>query len=213
VIRVLVANDHAVVRGGLISTLQHEMDIKVVGEAADGREAIDKAVELEPDVIIMDIFMPGCGGLEATSALAHRLPQAKVLILTVSDREEDLFQAVKFGARGYLLKSASIDNIVAAVRQIAGGGAIISPYLAGKLLGELRREHPGNLTLSVREMEVLRLVGEGLTNRQIADKLFIGESTVKTYLRRLLDKLHLRNRANAIAYAVSHGLVDKQANR
>jgi len=213
VIRVLVADDHAVVRGGLISTLQHEMDIEVVGEAADGREAIDKAVELEPDVIIMDIFMPGCGGLEATSALVHRLPQSKVLILTVSDREEDLFQAVKFGARGYLLKSASIDNIVAAVRQIAGGGAIISPYLAGKLLGELRREHPGALPLSVREMEVLRLVGEGLTNRQIADKLFIGESTVKTYLRRLLDKLHLRNRANAIAYAVSHGLVDKQANR
>lgn len=209
-IRVLVADDHAVVRRGLISTLRHESDIEVVGQAANGREAIDKAVELEPDVIIMDIFMPGCGGLEATSALAHRLPQTKVLILTVSDREEDLLQAVRFGARGYLLKSASVDDIAAAIRRVAEGEAIISPYIAGKLLDEFRHEPPHDVSLSLREMEVLRLVGEGLTNREIAERLIIAESTVKTYLQRLLDKLHLENRSQAIGYAISHGLIEKQ---
>lgn len=210
-IRVLVADDHAVVRRGLTSTLRYEPDIEVVGQALNGREAIDKALQLEPDVIIMDIFMPGCGGLEATAALAHRLPQTKVLILTISDREADLFQAVRFGARGYLLKSASIDDIVAAVRQIAKGEAILSPYIASKLLDEFRRKQSHHAPLSLREMEVLSLVGEGLTNREIAERLIIAESTVKTYLQRLLDKLHLTNRAQAIAYAISHGLIEKQA--
>jgi DNA-binding NarL/FixJ family response regulator len=147
--------------------------------------------------------------LEATAALAHHLPQTRVLILTVSDREEDLFQAVRFGARGYLLKSASIDEIVAAIRRVAEGEAILSPYIAGKLLDQFRRGQSPNASLSAREAEVLALVGEGLTNRQIADRLIIAESTVKTYLQRLLDKLHLENRAQAIAYAVSHGLIEK----
>ena len=158
----------------------------------------------------MDIFMPGCGGLEATSALAHQLPQAKVLILTVSDREEDLFQAVRFGARGYLLKSASIDDIVAAVRQVASGEAILSPYIAGKLLDEFRRQQPHNVPLSTREMEVLKLVGKGLTNHQIAERLTVTPGTVKTYLQRVVDKLHLGNRAEAMAYALKRGLVNRE---
>lgn len=207
-IRVLIADDHAVVRRGLVSILGAEPDINIVGEARDGLEAINQAVELEPDVILMDILMPGCGGLEATAALAH-LSQTRVLILTVSDREEDLFQAVRFGARGYLLKSASIDEIVAAIRRVAEGEAILSPYIAGKLLDHFRRGQSPNASLSTRETEVLALVGEGLTNREIADRLIIAESTVKTYLQRLLDKLHLENRAQAIAYAVSHGLIEK----
>jgi len=206
-IRVLVADDHAVVRQGLISALRLEGDIDVVGQASNGREAIDKAVELEPDVIIMDISMPGCGGLEATSVLAHQLPQAKVLILTISDREEDLFQAVRFGARGYLLKSASIDDILAAVRQVAEGQAILSPYIAGKLLEEFRREQ--SAPLSPRETEVLTLVGEGLTNCQIAERLVVTPGTVKTYLQRILEKLHLENRAEAMAYALKRGVVDR----
>lgn len=209
-IRVLIADDHDIVRRGLISALSSEPDIKVVGQAANGREAVDKAVEFEPDVVVMDIFMPNCSGLEATSALAHRLPQTRVLILTVSDSEEDLFHAVKFGARGYLLKSAPIDSVVTAIRQVAEGEAILSPYIAGKLLDELCHEPFTKASLSLRETEVLKLVGEGMTNREIAKRLIIAESTVKTYLQRVLDKLHLENRAQAIGYAVSHGLIEKQ---
>lgn len=209
-VRVLIADDHDIVRRGLISALSSEPDIEVVGQAADGREAIDKAVELEPDVVIMDILMPNLGGLEATSALAHRLPRTRVLILTVSDSEEDLFHAVKFGARGYLLKSATIDDIIAAIRQVAEGEAILSPYIAGKLLDELCHEPFTSASLSLRETEVLKLVGEGMTNHDIADRLIIAESTVKTYLQRVLEKLHLENRAQAIGYAVSHGLIEKQ---
>lgn len=208
-IRVLVADDHAIVREGLISALRLEGDIDVVGQASNGREAIDKAVELEPDVIIMDISMPGCGGLEATSVLAHQLPQAKVLILTISDREEDLFQAVRFGARGYLLKSTSIDDILAAVRQVAEGQAILSPYIAGKLLEEFRREQ--SVPLSPRETEVLTLVGKGLTNCQIAERLVVTPGTVKTYLQRILEKLHLGSRSEAMAYALKQGLIDREA--
>ena len=209
-IRVLVVDDHDIVRRGLTSALRDEPDIEVVGQAANGREAINRAVELEPDVVVMDILMPELGGLEATSALAHRLPQTKVLIVTISDREEDLFHAVKFGARGYLLKSAPIEDVVTAIRQVAEGEAILSPYIAGKLLDELRHEPFHNVSLSLRETEVLKLVGEGMPNRDIAERLIIAESTVKTYLQRVLDKLHLENRAQAIGYAISHGLVEKQ---
>jgi len=211
VIRVLIVDDQAVVRAGLVSILGAEPDISIVGEARDGLEAINQALELKPDVILMDIFMPGCNGLEAMVAIKESLPDIRVLILTVSDREEDLFQAVRFGACGYLLKSASVDDIAAAVKRVAEGEAILSPYIAGKLLDEFRREQTPAAQLSAREIEVLELVGEGLTNRQIAERLIIAESTVKTYLQRLLDKLHLENRAQAIAYAISHGLLEKQA--
>ena len=210
-IRVLIVDDQAVVRAGLVSILGAEPDISIVGEARDGLEAINQALELKPDVILMDIFMPGCNGLEAMVAIKESLPDIRVLILTVSDREEDLFQAVRFGACGYLLKSASVDDIAAAVKRVAEGEAILSPYIAGKLLDEFRREQTPAAQLSAREIEVLELVGEGLTNRQIAERLIIAESTVKTYLQRLLDKLHLENRAQAIAYAVSHNLLENQA--
>lgn len=210
-IRVLIADDQAVVRAGVVSVLATEPDINIVGEARDGLEAINQALELKPDVVLMDIFMPGCSGLEATSALAHRLPQTKVLIFTVSDSEEDLFHAVKFGARGYLLKSATVDEILVAVKRVAQGEAILSPYIAGKLLDELCHEPFTSASLSLRETEVLKLVGEGMTNREIADRLIIAESTVKTYLQRVLDKLHLENRAQAIGYAFSHGLIEKQS--
>ncbi len=208
VTRVLIADDHAVVREGLISALKLEADIDVVGQAVNGREAIDKGVELKPDVIIMDISMPICGGLEATAVLAQQLPQTKVLILTVSDKEEDLFQAVRFGARGYLLKGVSIDDIVAAVRQVAQGEAILSPRIAGKLLDEFRREQ--SAPLSHRETEVLTLVGKGLTNHQIAEQMVVTPGTVKTYLQRILEKLHLGSRAEAMAYALKRGLIDRE---
>lgn len=208
VVRVLIADDHAVVREGIASALRGEPDIKIVDQACDGLEAITKATELKPDVIIMDISMPHCSGLEATSALAHRLPETKILILTISEREEDLFQAVKFGARGYLLKSTTIEEIKLAVRQVASGEAILSPHIAARLLDELRSEPKPEAQLSSREMEVLKLVGAGLTNREIAERLIVAPDTAKTYLQRILHKLHLSNRAEAIAYALKRGLIE-----
>jgi len=204
-IRVLIADDHAVVRAGLANILESEVDIKVVGEARDGLEAIEKALELKPDVILMDIFMPHANGLEALAAIRQKLADARVLILTISEREEDLFEALRFGAEGYLLKSATITEVVEAVRRTASGEAMLSPNIATKLVAEFNnRTHKP--ALSSREAEVLRLLGDGLTNTEIAGRLFISESTVRTHSRRLLDKLHLKNRAEAIAYAARQHL-------
>jgi len=199
-IRVLVVDDHAVVRTGLANILGAESDINIIGEARDGLEAITQALELKPDVILMDVFMPSCSGLEATVVIRQKLPGARVLILTVSEREEDLFQALRLGAQGYLLKSATVTEVVEAVRRTAVGEAMLSPHMAARLVAEFR-EKAEELKLSTRETEVLHLVGEGLTNTEIGNRLFIGESTVRTYLHRLLEKLHLRNRAEAVAYA------------
>jgi len=203
VIRVLVVDDHAVVRAGLANILGAESDINIVGEARDGLEAISKALELKPDVILMDIFMPRCSGLEAIVTIKESFPDASVLILTVSDQEEDLFQALRFGAQGYLVKGATIDEVVEAVRRTAAGEVMLSPHIASRLVAEFR-ERADEPKLSTREAEVLQLVGEGFTNTEIGNRLFIGESTVRTYLSRLLDKLHLRNRAEAVAYSTRH---------
>ena len=207
-IRVLIVDDHPVVRAGLANVLGAESDIDIVGEARDGVEAIDKALELQPEVILMDILMPGCSGVEAMIAIREKLPTTRVVMLTFSEREEDVFKAVRFGARGYLLKSSSIDDILAAIRQVAEGQAILSPYIAGKLLEEFRREQ--SAPLSPREMEVLTLLGQGLTNHQIAEQLVVTPGTVKTYLQRILEKLHLENRTEAMAYALKRGLIDRE---
>ena len=204
-IKVLVADDHAVVRTGLVTILGEQPDIIIIGEAKDGLEAISKALELKPDVILMDIFMPNCTGLDAMISIRESLPDARVLILTVSEHEDDLFRALRFGAQGYLLKSANIDEVADAVRQVASGEAMLSPHIATRLVAEFRQKDD-EPKLSARELEVLQLVGEGLTNTRIADRLFISESTVRTYLRRLLDKLHLSHRTEAMAYAVRHGV-------
>ena len=204
-IKVLVADDHAVVRTGLATILGEQPDIIIIGEAKDGLEAISKALELKPDVILMDIFMPNCTGLDAMISIRESLPDARVLILTVSEHEDDLFRALRFGAQGYLLKSANIEEVAHAVRQVASGEAMLSPHIATRLVAEFRQKDD-EPKLSARELEVLQLVGEGLTNTRIADRLFISESTVRTYLRRLLDKLHLSHRTEAMAYAVRHGV-------
>lgn len=206
-IKVLIADDHAVVREGIAASLNNEPDINIVAKVSNGNEAISKTIELKPDVIIMDISMPVCSGLEATSAISQQSPQTKVLIFTISDKEEDLFQAVKYGARGYLLKSANLEEITKAIRQIHNGEAILSSYVAGKLLDEFRKNRTDGNPLSQREGEVLALVGEGLTNREIAEKLIVSPGTVKTYLQRILEKLHLNNRAEAMAYALKRGLI------
>lgn len=205
-IKVLVADDHAVVRAGLATILGEQPDITIVGEAGDGLEATSKVLELKPDVILMDIIMPKCSGIDAMIAIRDRMPDARVLILTVSESEENLFRALRFGAQGYLLKSANIDEVADAVRKVAAGEVMLSPNIVTRLIAEFRQkiDEP---KLSTREMEVLQLLGQGLTNTQIASQLFISESTVRTYLRRLIDKLHLSHRSEAMAYAIRQGIV------
>jgi DNA-binding NarL/FixJ family response regulator len=207
-IRVLIVDDHAIVRSGLLSILSSEDNIKVVGEAADGNEAVAKAAALQPDIILMDIQMPRCTGLEALPIIRGNSPDSKILILTVSAEEQDLFTALKFGAQGYLLKGSSVNEVINAIRRLALGEVILSPQMAGSLVSEFRQRqnNKDEIDLSTREMEVLKLVGDGLTNSEIAEKLFLGESTVRTYLSRILDKLHLRNRAAAVAFATRRGL-------
>jgi DNA-binding NarL/FixJ family response regulator len=205
--KVLIVDDHSAIRAGLVHMLSSEPDMDIVGEAVDGQEAIEKAVELKPDVIIMDIFMPRCTGLEATLSIKERLPETKILIFTVSEREQDLFQALRFGAEGFILKETNIMEIPVAVRSIYNGETILSPLIAKKLVDEFRHKSSES-SLSSREGEVIELLGNGLTNSQIAERLFISEATVRTYLNRLLTKLHLKNRAEAIAY-----IQQRQASR
>jgi DNA-binding NarL/FixJ family response regulator len=211
-----VVDDHTLFRRGIVTVLANQENISVVGEAVNGLEAIDKAEELVPDVIVMDLNMPQCSGLEATQALQAKMPQVSILVLTVSDNEADLFHAIKFGATGYILKNTEPEELVQAIHHIAQGGVILSPMMAAKLLTEFRglgtdamvkktAEEEDNL--SPREDEVLRLVSQGATNKEIADSLFISENTVKTHLRNIMDKLHLANRSQAAAYAVKRGLV------
>jgi len=201
IIKVLIVDDHAVVRMGLKAILGLEKDIEVVGEAEDGREGVSKALELKPNIILMDIYMPGATGLEALAAIREKLPSARVLLMTVSDREQDLFTALRYGAQGYILKGASIRDISSSVRTIAAGGVILSPDLAVYLVAEFRKTHSDEHSLTDREQEILQMIGEGLTNAEIAARLFIGETTVRTHLQRLLYKLQLKNRAEAIAYS------------
>ncbi|MFC1953041.1 response regulator [Chloroflexota bacterium] len=219
-IRVLIVDDHTLFRHGIISALTDQAGLEVVGEAADGLEAIEKTKQLVPDVVLMDLNMPKCSGLEATQALQAEMPQVNILVLTVSDAEADLFAAVKFGARGYLLKKAEPEELLQAIIGVAQGGVMVSPLMATKLLAEFNDLAAGaekgpvkraEADLSPREGEVLQLVAQGATNKEIADSLFISENTVKTHLQNILDKLHLVNRSQAAAYAVKKGLVsDKE---
>jgi DNA-binding NarL/FixJ family response regulator len=216
-IKVLVVDDHALFRRGIVSVLTNQEGIKVVGEAVNGLEAIKKARETVPDVIVMDLNMPVCNGLEATKTLQSQIPQAKILILTVSDSEADLFNAIKFGARGYLLKNIDPGELIQYIFHVAQGGVIISPLVAADLLTEFKRltgtttgvTQPSRVeeeVLSPREEEVLQLVACGDTNKQIADTLSISDNTVKTHLRNIMDKLHLVNRSQAAVYAAKKSL-------
>jgi len=212
-IRVLVVDDHPIFRQGLTSLLQRYPEFEVVGQAADGDEAVARANQVKPDVVIMDICMPGSDGIAATTVLQQTLPQIKVLIATISDKDEDLFAAIKAGARGYLLKSVSLQELIDSIKLVAEGEAIISPAMAGRLLDEFKqgKEQAAKESreLSQRESEVLRLVAEGTSNRQIADHLYISETTVKTHLRAILQKLHARNRAEAAALAAAKGWLNR----
>jgi two-component system NarL family response regulator len=215
-IRVMICDDHALFRRGLIMVLEAEDDIAVVAEAEDGQDAVDKAVECVPDVVLMDVRMPGVDGIEATRRLAEKVPTAKILMLTVSDEEEDLYEAIKAGATGYLLKEVSIEEVAPAARAVVAGQSLISPSMASKLLGEFsnlakRAEERSSVPtprLTDRELEVLRLVAQGKSNREIAGDLYISENTVKNHVRNILEKLHLHTRMEAVMYAVREKLLD-----
>jgi DNA-binding NarL/FixJ family response regulator len=215
-IRVMICDDHALFRRGLIMVLEAEDDIEVVAEAEDGEDAVEKAAEFVPDVVLMDVRMPGVDGIEATRRIAEKVPTAKILMLTVSDEEEDLYEAVKAGATGYLLKEVSIEEVAPAARAVVAGQSLISPSMASKLLGEFsnlakRAEERTSVPtprLTERELEVLRLVAQGKSNREIAGDLYISENTVKNHVRNILEKLQLHTRMEAVMYAVREKLLD-----
>jgi len=215
-VKVMVVDDHTLFRRGIAAVLAGEENLEVVGEASGGLEAIEKAKQIVPDVILMDLNMPECSGLEATQALQTEMPQVNILVLTVSDKESDLFAAIKFGARGYILKNTEPDELIHAIFHIAQGGVIVSPLMATKLLTEFKGLRAGvekkpaeeaGAGLSPREGEVLQLLAQGATNKEIGNSLFISENTVKTHLRNIMEKLHMANRSQAAAYAVQKGLV------
>ncbi|WP_408648622.1 response regulator [Streptomonospora mangrovi] len=216
-IKVLVVDDHAFFRRGLVSVLEEEPDIDVVGESGDADHAVRTAAHLVPDVVLMDVWMPGRSGIEACTAIKDTVPSAKIVMLTMSDEEDDLFEALKAGATGYLLKEISVDELPGAVRAIASGQSFITPSMATKLISEFtalarkdgarsRRTPVPHLT--ERETEVLVRVARCLNNKEIADELFISEHTVKNHVRNILEKLQLHSRTEAAVYAVREKFLD-----
>lgn len=210
--RVLLADDHALFRAGIASLLE-AWGMEVVGEAGDGLEALEQTRRLQPDLVLMDIGMPRCNGLEATRLIKAERPETRIVMVTVSDDDDDLFEAIKSGAEGYLLKNMSREELSAVLESIAAGETAFSRGLASKILeeyGRLARDGPTQEEsdgLTARERDVLELVADGSTNREIAAALFISENTVKFHMNNILAKLHLRNRAQAVAYAIRTGLV------
>jgi DNA-binding NarL/FixJ family response regulator len=214
VIRVLVVDDQELVRAGFAMILRAQEDIEVVGEAGDGREALERARELGPDVVLMDIRMPVLDGIEATRRLlAGSEPHPKVLMLTTFDLSEYLYDAMKAGASGFLLKDAPREQLASAVRTVAAGDALLAPALTRRLVEEfVRRPPPGEspadlAELTGRELEVLRLVARGLSNAEIASTLYLSEATVRTHVSHVLRKLRLRDRVQAVVVAYETGLV------
>jgi DNA-binding NarL/FixJ family response regulator len=213
-IRVAVVDDQELFRRGLTMLLGVEEDIEVVGEAGDGVAATELAATAVPDVVLMDVRMPKRSGIEACLSIKDVAPSAKIIMLTVSDEEADLYDAVKNGASGYLLKDSSIDEVAQAIRVVAEGQSLISPSMAVKLLDEFKqmtrseRQQVPTPRLTDRELEVLKLVAQGLNNREIAKRLFISENTVKNHVRNILEKLQLHSRMEAVMYAVREKLLD-----
>lgn len=222
-IRVLIADDHALYRRGLLTMLDTEDGIEVIGEAADGVEAVVRAEELLPDVVVLDVSMPKRGGIDACRGIKASVPATRILMLTSSEDETHLFEAVRAGANGYLLKDASPEKVAEAIRGVHNGQSLLSPMMAAKLLTEFAalssprpvpRGGAGSgpeldmPRLTERELDILRLVARGRLNREIAAELFISENTVRNHIRNILDKLQLHSRTEAALYAVRQRLID-----
>jgi DNA-binding NarL/FixJ family response regulator len=218
-IRALIVDDHALFRRGLEMVLAAEDDIELVGEACDGTEAVQKAGESLPDIVLMDIRMPKSSGIQACRAMKEVAPSAKIVMLTISDEEEDLFEAIRAGASGYLLKDIPLDEVADVVRAVHGGQSLINPSMAAKLLTEFATlakrdadeqqvEQVPAPKLTDREMQVLKLVAKGMNNRDIAKELFISENTVKNHVRNILEKLQIHSRMEAVMFAVREKLIE-----
>ncbi|QLI99700.1 response regulator transcription factor [Streptomyces sp. NEAU-sy36] len=214
-IRVLIADDQEMVRQGFTVLLDAQPGIEVVGQAVDGRDAIAKSAELGPDVVLMDIRMPELGGIQATEHIAMAQPGVRVLVLTTFDLDEYVYDALRAGASGFLLKDASADKLAEAVRVVAGGDALLAPGVTRRLIAEFSRLDGGRRSplrrrvgeLTERETEVLALIAQGLSNVEIAGRLVVAEQTVKTHVGRILVKLGLRDRTQAAIFAYESGLV------
>ena len=215
-IRVLLADDQELVRSGFRLILELADGIEIVGEAADGREAVRLVKELQPDVVLMDVRMPELDGIEATRRLRDAGVEARVLVLTTFDLDEYVYEAMRAGASGFLLKDAPREQLVNAVQTVARGEALLAPAITQRLIQRFVRppaaeSRPEIAELSVRELEVLRLVARGLSNAEIAAELIVGEATVKTHVARVLRKLRVRDRVQAVVYAYESGLVEPGA--
>lgn len=219
-IRIVIADDHPLLRQGLVKILSLEPDMEVVGEAQDGQEVLERVAEHQPDIVLMDINMPKGGGLEATRVIAERFPRVGVIVLTIHDDEQYLYELISAGARGYMLKDSDPALVVEAIRHVYEGGSYVPPDLMNKVLGQFRRMHnqdapvysrrsrQGGTTLTDREREILQLIVDGRSNAEIAAALYISEKTVKNHVTNLLRKLGLADRTQAAVYALRHGLVD-----
>jgi len=205
-IRVLVVDDHPVVRHGLVSILRWEADFELVGEAADGAEAVRLILEHRPDVVLLDLRLPQLSGVEVMQRVRAQAPEVRFLVLTTYDTDEHIGRALAAGAQGYLLKDATPDELARAVRALMQGGAALEPTVAARLLGRMA-EGEGGETLSARELEVLSLLVEGASNKAIAARLGVSENTVKSHLSHIFDKLGVQSRAEAVAAALQRGLV------
>ncbi len=211
--RVLIADDHAIVRDGLKAILETQSDIEVAGEAADGHEAVDQARQLKPDIIIMDLTMPGMGGLEATRRIKEESPDIKIMALTMHESDEHFFQVINAGASGYFIKGGSSAELVAALRTVWQGDVFLYPSMAKKLLGDyLKRVRTGKDKesyegLTDREREILRLVAEGRSNQEIAEMLILSASTVQTHRAHIMAKLGLHSRTELVKFAIRRGIV------
>lgn len=214
-IKVLLAEDHTIVRKGLRSLLEGEAGLEVVGEAEDGREALRKVQQLHPDVVVMDISMPGLNGLEATRQIKKGFPKLKILILTVHGNEEYVFQTLRAGASGYVVKKAAPAELVAAIQAVHRGESFISPSVSGKILQDYARRAEMNTRgsetyarLTSREREVLQLLAEGRSNREIADLLYLSIKTVQTHRAKIMEKLGMKSTGELTRYAMRKGLID-----
>ena len=215
-LRIFLIDDHNLFRSGVKALLARQPDFEVVGEAADGLEGLKRAREIKPDVVLLDLNMPGITGREAVQMLVEELPQTQVLMLTVSEDAEDLIETLKCGARGYLVKNIDADFLVDAIRRAARGEAVMSPQMTSKLVQGLQRggrevtpEAADKDRFSPREREILMLLARGGSNKEIARELKLAESTVKIHVQNILRKLNLTSRVQAAVYAVEHGMVEK----